>query len=64
MKLSELQYSVLIQSLHNARDLHLDGEFIDPYAENEEGYTDEDIEKALNETEAIIMANWEPLKIN
>jgi len=62
MKLSELQYSVLIQALHNAGESHRDGEFIDPYAENAEGYTVDDITKAINEVETIMMQSWEPLK--
>ena len=62
MKLTNLQYSVLIQALHNAQALHVDCEFIDPYAENEEGYTDDDITKALEEVETIVMKSWEPVK--
>ena len=61
MKLSDLQYSVLIQALHNARDSHLDGEFIDPYGENAGKHTQEDVEQAINEAEAIVMQSWEPV---
>ena len=60
MQLTNLQYSVLIQALHNAQGLHADNEFVDPYAENEEKYTDEDIDKALADVEKIIMKSWKP----
>ena len=62
MKLSDLQYSVLIQALHNARDSHLDGEFIDPYGENAGKHTQEDIDKAIDEAEAIVMQSWESVE--
>ena len=60
MKLTDLQYGVLIQALHNAQELQCDGDFIDPHAENDEGYTDEDIAKALNEVEDIVAKLWVP----
>lgn len=59
MKLTNLQYSVLIQALHNAQELHEEGNFVDPYAENDEKLTDEDFTKALDEVETIIMDSWE-----
>lgn len=63
MQLTNLQYGVLIQALHNAQELHLDGEFIDPYAENAEGYTDEDITKAIDEVESIVRQSWESVEL-
>jgi len=61
MKLSDLQYSVLIQALHNAKESHFEGEFIDPYGENAGKHTQEDIDKAIDEAEAIVMQSWEPV---
>ena len=58
MKLSDLQYSVLIQALHNAKDSHFEGEFIDPYAEYAGKHTQEDVEQAINEVETIVMQSW------
>lgn len=62
MKLSDLQYSVLIQALHNARDSHLDGNFIDPFGENAGKHTQEDVEQAINEVETIVMQSWESVE--
>ena len=57
-KLTDLEYSLVIQALHNAQSLHSENDFIDPYAENEENYTDEDIAKALSVAENKIIANY------
>ena len=57
-KLTELEYNVLIQALLNAQDLHEQGEFIDPYAENEEEYTDDDFTQALKSAHDKIQSNY------
>ena len=57
-KLTDLEYSLVIQALHNAQGQHSENDFIDPYAENEQGYTDEDIAKALSAAENKIQANF------
>ena len=51
MVITNLEYGVLMQALQNAQGEHIDGDFVDPYAENEEGYTDQDFEIALNSVE-------------
>ena len=51
MFITNLEYSVLMQALQNAQGQHVDNDFVDPYAENEEGYTDKDVEVALNSIE-------------
>lgn len=55
-KLTDLQYSVLMQSIAIAKNMIDEGEFIDPY-NNEEGVTDEDCKKAILEAEDLIMRN-------
>jgi len=51
MFITNLEYGVLMQALQNAQAEHIDGDFVDPYAENEEGYTDQDFEVALKSVE-------------
>jgi len=58
MKLTELEYSVVMQSLQNAQDLHDLGDFVDPYAENEENYTDKDFGTALLQAEKKLIEQW------
>lgn len=62
MKLTNLQYSVLIQALHNAQELHEEGDFVDPYAENEEGYNDDNFTQALKEVENIVTQSWQSVE--
>jgi len=50
-QLTDLEYGVLMQAIQNAQEAHAENEFVDPYAENEEGYTDEDIANALKSVE-------------
>jgi len=51
MYITNLEYGVIMQALQNAQAEHIDGDFVDPYAENEEGYTDQDFEVALKSVE-------------
>jgi hypothetical protein len=51
MFITNLEYNVLMQALQNAQGQHAEGDFVDPYAENEEGYTDQDFEVALKSVE-------------
>ena len=55
MYITNLEYNVLMQALQNAHDLD---DFVDPYAENEEGYTDKDFEVALKSVENILIDFW------
>jgi hypothetical protein len=58
MKLTELEYSVVMQALQNAQAAHDLGDFVDPYAENEENYTDLDFETALLQAEKKLIEQW------
>ena len=46
-KFTQLEYGVIMQAIENAKEAIAGDEFIDPYAENEEGYTNDDCMKAL-----------------
>ena len=56
-KLTTLQYGVIMQAIYNAKCAIADDEFIDPY-NNEEGLTNDDVLKVLNEAEAIIVSEF------
>ena len=58
MKLTDLEHNVVMQALHNAQDLHDFGDFVDPYAENEENYTDKDFGTALLQAEKKLIEQW------
>lgn len=53
MKLSSIQYDVIMQAINNAKAELADGTFIDPYSDNE--YSEKQIEQALNDVENIII---------
>lgn len=55
MKLTPIQYDVLLQALNNARAELIDDTFIDPYAENPKGYTNATLLKAVGEVEWLII---------
>jgi hypothetical protein len=58
MHLSVIEYDVIMQAINNAKAAIADDEFIDPYAENTDGYTNETLLAALNRIEdRIINAN-------
>lgn len=50
-KLTKIEYDVIMQAINNAYDSLNDDTFIDPYAENEEGYTNESLLTALQSVE-------------
>ena len=56
--LTNLEYNLVIQALLNAQDLHEEGDFVDPYAENEEKYTDDDFTQALKSAHDKIRENY------
>ena len=58
MFITNLEYGVLMQALQNAQGQHAEGDFVDPYAENEEGYTDQDFEVALKSVENKLLDFW------
>jgi len=51
MYITNLEYGVLMQALQNAQAEHIYGDFVDPYAEEEKGNTDKDVEVALKSVE-------------
>lgn len=52
--LSVIEYNVLMQAINNAKDEIANDTFIDPY-NNEEGYTNETLLKALDGVEKYII---------
>jgi hypothetical protein len=58
MQLTVIEYDVIMQAINNAYAAIADDEFIDPYAENTDGYTNETLLAALERVEnRIITAN-------
>lgn len=58
MNLSSIEYNAIMQAINNAKAAIADDEFIDPYGENPDGYTNETLLEALNSVEnKIISAN-------
>jgi hypothetical protein len=47
MYLSDIQYNALMIAINNAKDIDL----LDPYAENPDGYTEEQMQYALRTAE-------------
>ncbi len=56
MTLSVIEYDAIMQAISNAKCEIADDTFIDPYAENIEGYTNETLLAALERVENMIMA--------
>lgn len=58
MQLTAIQYDAIMQAINNAKAEIATDTFIDPYAENPDGYTNETLLEALNQVEdKIIDAN-------
>lgn len=55
MKLTALEYGVLMQALNNAKSEMVDGTFFDPY-NNEENLTEEQVAQALETVEDKLIA--------
>lgn len=55
MKLTHIQYDAIMGCIAHGRALIADDDFIDPYAENPDGYTNESLEQAINEVEKLLM---------
>jgi len=51
MKLSTIQYDVMMQAINNAKAEVIDQTFIDPYSEYTNPYSNEEIKKALSDIE-------------
>lgn len=58
MQLSTIEYNAIMEAINNAKAAIHDNEFIDPYGENPDGYTNETLLEALESVEAkLINAN-------
>lgn len=58
MQLTAIQYDAIMQAINNTKAEIADDTFVDPYAENPDGYTNETLLEALNQVEdKIIDAN-------
>lgn len=57
MNLSVIEYNVLMQAINNAKCAIADDEFIDPYAENPDGYTNDSLLQALESAENKIISD-------
>jgi hypothetical protein len=56
MNLSVIQYDAIMECINHGKALIADDDFIDPYGEIPEGYTNETLLKALIEVENLIIA--------
>jgi len=56
MKITDIEYNAIMQAINNARAEIADDTFIDPYAENPDGYTNETLDNALVSIENKLMA--------
>lgn len=55
MQLTVIQYDAIMHAINNAKDQIATDTFIDPYAENPDGYTNETLLKALEQVEDMII---------
>ena len=55
MELNKIQYDVIMMAIDNAKNLIAENDFIDPYAENPDGYTNEALLEALEKVEQKIL---------
>lgn len=61
MKLTNIEYDALMQAIENAKSTIEQDEFIDPYGENQEGYTNETLFAALERVENKLISAHNPL---
>lgn len=54
--LSVIQYDAIMQAINNAQAEIADDTFIDPYADNPDQYTNEQLAQALDEVRDIIIS--------
>ena len=57
MNLSSIEYGAVMQAINNAKAAIHDDEFIDPYGENPDGYTNESLLAALDSVEKKIISH-------
>lgn len=60
MQLTPIQYNAIMIAINNAKELANNGELLDPYAENPNGYTNQSVSKALNQVEDMIISAVNP----
>lgn len=61
MNLTVIQYDVIMEAINQAFNTIAEDNFIDPYAENPDGYTNETLFQALKEVEQQIISENIPL---
>lgn len=61
MQLTVIEYDAVMQAINNAKAAIADDEFIDPYGENPDGYTNETLLAALESVENKIISENIPL---
>ena len=57
MPLTSIEYNAIMMAINNAKNAIADNGFIDPYAENTDGYTNETLLAALNSVENKIISD-------
>lgn len=57
MPLTAIEYNAIMMAIDNAKNAINGNEFIDPYAENMDGYTNETLLAALNSVENKIISD-------
>jgi hypothetical protein len=60
MLLTYIEYDAIMQAINNAKAEITDDTFIDPYAENPNGYTNESMSAALERVEKKIINSNNP----
>lgn len=61
LKLTEIQYNVIMQAINNAKNEIAEDTFIDPYGEIPEGYNNDSLSKALHEVEEKLINTNTPI---
>ena len=56
MQLTTIEYNAIMEAINNAKAAIADGEFIDPYGEIPDGYSNETLLEALEQVERKIMS--------
>lgn len=60
MQLTSIEYNVIMEAINQAYDAIDNDTFMDPYAENPDGYTNESLRKALESVERKIISDNVP----
>jgi hypothetical protein len=57
MQLTSIEYNAIMQAINNAKACIADDEFIDPYGDNPENWTNENLLAALDSVENKIISH-------